>query len=179
MLAAASALSAVRTDQKYAQNAAQIHEGVTQSVVNKAFQQGEHSSSSKSTEVVMHIWDYGGQPVILDILSAFLTQHTMFLLHFNASLPLSSKYQENWRHEGHTYPGKEQNITILQLMMQWMQIIHTSLVAKKERGTADKETKRSETTSDRRQSSVLPEYPRIMIVGIHGDSTKPATVNKN
>ena len=58
--APASALSAVRTDQKYAQNAAQIHKGVTKSVVDKAFQQGEHSSPSKSTEVVMHIWDCGG-----------------------------------------------------------------------------------------------------------------------
>ena len=169
VLAAASALSAVQTDQRYARNAAQIHEGVTRSVVNKVFRQGGHSPSSKSTEVVMRIWDCGGQPVFLDILSAFLTQRTMFLLLFNASLPLSSKYQENWRHEGHTYPGKEQNITILQLMMQWMQLIHASLVAKKERGTADKEAKRSETTSDRRQSSVLPECPRIMIVGTYGD----------
>ena len=170
VLVAASALSAVRTDQKYARNAAQIHEDVTQSVVNKAFRQGEYSPSSKSTEVVMRIWDCGGQPVFLDILSAFLTQRTMFLLLFNASLDLNSKYQENWRHKGHTYPGKEQNITILQLMMQWMQLIHASLVAKKERGT--EEAKQSETTSDRRQSSVLPECPRIMIVGTHGDKVE-------
>ena len=169
VFAAASVLGTLRTDQKYAQNAAQVHEHVTQNVVDKALQQGEHSPSSKSTEVVMRIWDCGGQPVFLDILSAFLTQRTMFLVLFDASLPLNSTYQENWRHEGHTYPGKQQNITILQLMMQWMQLIHASLVAKKERGTAAKEAKQSETTRDRRQSIMLPECPRIMIVGTHGD----------
>ena len=147
VFAAASVLGTLRTDQKYAQDAAHVHEHVTQNVVDKALQQGEHSPSSKSTEVVMRICDCGGQPVFLDILSAFLTQRTMFLVLFDASLPLNSTHQEDWRH---TYPGKEQNITILQLMMQWMQLIHASLVAKKENGTAVKEAKQSETTRDRR-----------------------------
>ena len=169
VFAAASALSAVQTDQKYAQNAAQIHKGVTRSVVNKAFRQGEYSPSSKSTEIVMRIWDCGGQPVFLDILSAFLTQRTMFLLLFDASLPLSSKYQEKWRRKGHTYPGRELNITILQLMMQWMQLIHASLVAKDESNIAVKEANQKETTSGRGQSIFLPRCPRIMIVGSHGD----------
>ena len=118
---------------------------------------------------MMHIWNCGVKPVFLDILSAFLTQCTMFLLLFDASQPLNSKYQENWKHKGHTYPRREQNITILQLMMQWMQLMHASLVAKKERGTAVKEAKQGKTTRDRRQSSVLPEFPRIIIVGTHGD----------
>ena len=169
LFATASTLDALHTDHKYARNAAQIHTGVTQRVVDKAFQQDEHSLSSSSPEALMHIWDCGGQPVFLDILSAFLTQRTMFLLLFDASLPLSDKYQESWRHEGHTYPGRELNITILQLMMQWMQLIHASLVAKDERARVAKEAKQDEPTTGRGQSISLPLCPRIMIVGSHGD----------
>ena len=47
-----------------------------------------------TSEVVMHIWDCGGQPVFLDIISAFLTSRTMFLLLFDGSVDLSSMYQE-------------------------------------------------------------------------------------
>ena len=161
---AASILDTLQTDQKYAQKAAEVHENVAQNVAGGALLSNSHP------EVVMHIWDCGGQPVFLDILSAFITKRTMFLLLFDASRPLSSKYQEIWRHEGKTFQGKELNITILQLMMQWMQLIHASLMAKKEKGTAVKEAKQSETTRDRRQSSVLPKCPRIMIVGSHGDN---------
>ena len=169
LFATASTLDALHTDHKYAQNAAQIHTGVTQRVVDKAFQQDEHSLSSSSPEAMMRIWDCGGQPVFLDILSAFLTKRTMFLLLFDASQSLNVKYHENWRHEGHTYPGRELNITILQLMMQWMQLIHASLVAKDERGTAVREANQNEATTGRRQSILLPHCPRIMIVGSHGD----------
>ena len=131
---------------------------------------GKALLSNSGPEVVMHIWDCGRQPVFLDILSAFLTKCTMFLLLFDASRPLSNKYQEIWRHEGETFQGRELNITILQLMMQWMQLIHTSLVARDERGTAVKKANQGEATKERRQSSQLPECPRIMIVGSHGDN---------
>ena len=164
VFAAASTLGTLPTDQKYAQKAAEVHKNVAQSVAGGAL------LSNSRPEIVMHIWDCGGQPVFLDILSAFITKRTMFVLLFDASRPLSSKYQEIWRHEGETFQGRELNITILQLMMQWMQLIHASLVARDERGTAVKEANQGETTKERRQSSQLPECPRIMIVGSHGDN---------
>ena len=168
VLAKETTLHVLHANQKYAKRAAQIHEVVTQSVTDKALLSNSHP------EVVMHIWDCGGQPVFLDILSAFLTKRTMFLLLFDASLPLNSKYQEIWRSKGKKYPGKEQNITILQLMIQWMKLIHGSLVAKNEKGTDDKETKQGETTQDeanveRGQPSLLYQCPRMMIIGTHGD----------
>ena len=74
-------------------------------------QQLEHTPPSTGPEVMMRVWDCGGQPVFLDILSAFLTSRTMFLLLFDASQPLNTKCQETWRHKGWTYHGKEHNIT--------------------------------------------------------------------
>ena len=127
------------------------------------------SKPSKDPEVVMRIWDCGGQPIFLDILSAFLTSHTMFVLLFDASLPLADKWQESWRYKGRTYEGKKLNITFLQLMMQWMRLIHASLVAKNEMGTVTKEATYSENTTDRKEPISLPPCPRIMIVGTHGD----------
>ena len=174
-----SALITLQANLRFEQEATRVHEDVTRSVVEKALQEGEPSPSSResppSTEVVMHIWDCGGQPVFLDILSAFLTQRTMFLLLFDASMPSNSKYQEIWRHKGEKRQGQKQNITILQLMMQWMRLIHASLVAKDEWGTADKESEATqhEATVERRQSSLSDRCPRMMIIGTHGDRVQP------
>ena len=123
------------------------------------------SHSDKSGEVIMHVWDCGGQKVFLDILSAFLTPHTIFIYVFNASKPLKSKYVESWRHKGQTYPGKEQVLTVLQLMMQWMQLIHASLVMKKESAVTNEDSQNGIFTSK-------PDFPKIMIVGTHGDQIK-------
>ena len=85
--------------------------------------------------------------------SAFLTPRTIFIQIFDASKPLMSKYLEGWRHEGHSYAEKRQDITILQLMIQWMQYFCTSMVEKKEGTPAN-------------------ECPIVMIVGSHGDKVK-------
>ena len=143
----------------------------------------EHALSSTGPEVMMRIWDCGGQPVFLDILSAFLTSRTMFLLLFDASQPLNNKCQETWNHEGQTYHGKKYNITFLQLMVQWMRLIHASLVTKNEMGTAannttHSEATQSEATTDRRQPITLPLCPRIMIVGTRGDSVSSEKAQK-
>ena len=111
-------------------------------------------------DAVMHIWDCGGQPVFLDIISAFLTPRTMSFLLFDASVSLESKYQEIWCHNGVLMPGRYQNITHLQLMMQWLQLIHSSLLTK------PKGLQQSHTCS------ALPgqnDYPRAMLIGTHGD----------
>ena len=170
--AGVGALVTLQANSKFEHKATQAHKEVTQSVVSKALQQTEPSPSS--TEVVVRIWDCGGQPVFLDILSAFLTKRTMFLLLFDASLPLKSKYQGIWRHKGKKCQDEKQNITILQLMMQWMQLIHASLVAKDERGIGNKETEQGEATQneatvEKYQSNLSHRCPRIMIVGTHGD----------
>ena len=202
--AAAGVIAPVHTasasfSDQVAKKAAHIQQDVTESVVEKAWrmqqeqqkqqqklqqrqkplklflQPQQQEPPSTGPDVLMRIWDCGGQPVFLDILSAFLTSRTMFLLLFDASQPLNNKCLESWRHKGQTYHGKEHNVTFLQLMVQWMRLIHASLVAKNEMGPAAKKTThseatQSEATTDRRQPISLPLCPRIMIVGTHGDS---------
>ena len=158
------------TDLKYLQLATQSQNEITQEVVQRAQQQGRGSHSNKNGEVILRIWDCGGQQVFLDILSAFLTPRTMFIQVFNASQPLTTKYVESWRHKGHTYAGKEQDFTVLQLMMQWMQLIHVSLVEKKE-GTLTNEDSQDGVPASKQQKC-LPDFPKIMIVGTHGDQIK-------
>ena len=158
------------TDPKYSQLATHSQNEITQEVVQRAQQQGRGSHSDKDREVILRIWDCGGQQVFLDILSAFLTPRTMFIQVFNASQPLNSNYVESWRHKGHTYAGKEQDFTVLQLMMQWMQLIHVSLVEKKE-GTLTNEDSQDGVPASKQQKC-LPDFPKIMIVGTHGDQIK-------
>ena len=69
-----------------AEKASDAHKQCCKDVSSKAQQLEKHMSSSKSD--VLHVWDCGGQPVFLDILSAFITARTMFLLLFDASKDL-------------------------------------------------------------------------------------------
>ena len=82
----------------------------------KAQKLEEHMSSRESHDV-LHVWDCGGQPVFLNILSAFITARTMFLFLFDAS-----KKEEGLKN------------TFL-LMVQWMQLIYASLFCKLDQGS--------------------------------------------
>lgn len=148
-----SSSMAAKTNEGFAEEADEIYNNITQDV-SKELQQ--NSSSSKSAEVILHVWDCGGQPVFLNILSAFLTERTMFLLIFNASQCLDTKYKPFWKKNGETYEGEEQNITVLNLMMQWMQLIHGSLLV----------------THGEATEGYIPYCPKVMIVGTHGDKVR-------
>ena len=97
-----------------------------------------------------HVWDCGGQPVFLEVLPAFLTPRTMFLLLFDAS----KNFNETWRsiqyEEGTGIPGEESNMTIIELLDRWMATIHSHL-------------------SERTKKGGLVDYPRILGIGTHGD----------
>lgn len=149
----------VVSDQKYAEKASEILNEVSAQVLRQAMQQDQQKIPSDNPDVVLHIWDCGGQPVFLDIISAFLTSRTMFLLLFDASVNLNSMYREIWHHKGKSKLGREQNVTHLQLMIQWMQFIHASLVTKVE----------STQSQQSGASASLAEYPKAMMVGTHGD----------
>ena len=43
--------------------------------------------------MLLHLWDCGGQPVFLDVLPAFLSSRTMFVLVFNASKGLTAPFK--------------------------------------------------------------------------------------
>ena len=126
-----------------------VHKRRCRVVYSRAEQLEEHISSSESRDV-LNVWDCGGQPVFLDILSAFITARTMFLLLFDASTNLLCKKVREMcvRLRGLKIPRRKISISPIQLMVQWMQLIYASLVC----------------TSG--QSS---PFPRIMVIGSRGD----------
>ena len=158
-------------------------------------------SENLHSDVVMHVWDCGGQPVFLDVLPAFLTSRTMFLLFFDAWQNLLDKCSSLSYRAGRLVSKSEQNFTTLQLLTQWMASIHAMCIRKYtiedpnlEASTTTSEGKRPATqgrkahTSDpvhdyegpqisaRNQHSfgenIIPKFPRIIPVGTHGDEVQ-------
>ena len=102
----------------------------------------------------LHLWDCGGQPVFLEVLPAFLTSRTMFLLLFDASKDFLSRWKSVQYQRGREIVGEETNMTTLELMEGWMTNIHAHLA----KHDAD---------------HALLEYPRIITIGTRGDKLTP------
>ena len=98
----------------------------------------------------LHVWDCGGQPIFLEVLPAFLTPRTEFLLLFDASKDFKERWKSVQFRQGREIPGEEVNMTISELLVKWMATIHSHLSSKTEKGD-------------------LLEYPRILGIGTHGD----------
>ena len=131
------------------------YKDIFERVKDKTRQTGEKPN------VVMHVWDCGGQPIFLDVLAAFLTSRTMFFLLFDASSGIQSIYKEKWHHKGQVIKGREQYITNIELTIQWLQLIHSSLVARKEGLPLS------------HSAGSLPKYPRAMLIGSRRDLITP------
>ena len=158
-------------------------------------------SENLHSEVLMHVWDCGGQPVFLDVLPAFLTSRTMFLLFFDARQNLLDKCSSLSHKAGRVVSKSEENFTTLQLLTQWMTSIHAMSIRKDtiedpnlEASTTPSESKspatqgRKTPTSDpahdhkgpqisaRNQHSfgenIIPKFPCIIPVGTHGDEVQ-------
>ena len=99
----------------------------------------------------LHLWDCGGQPVFLEVLPAFLTSRTMFLLLFDASKDFLLRWKSVQYQRGREIVGEETNMTTLELMEGWMTNIHAHLA----KHDAD---------------HALLEYPRIITIGTRGIS---------
>ena len=110
-------------------------------------------SSQPDTEVYLRVWDCGGQPVFLKLLSAFLTARTLFLLMFDASLDLHGPCLHLTHHEGRATEQLD-DMSTLQLLVQWMATVHATLLGKGSVGSSDDDGK---------------VFPRILPVGTHGD----------
>ena len=105
--------------------------------------------SKADDEVLLHLWDCGGQPVFLDVLPAFLSSRTMFVLVFDASKGLTAPFKVYTFDDGlRKYQGL--SITTLSLFHKWMAAIHAHFGGCQEQGK-------------------LPSYPRILLVGTHAD----------
>ena len=109
----------------------------------------ELCQSKADDEVLLHLWDCGGQPVFLDVLPAFLSSRTIFVLVFNASEGLTAPFIVYSFDDGlRKYQGL--SIPTLSLFHKWMAAIHARFGGGQEQGK-------------------LPSYPRILLVGTHAD----------
>ena len=120
-----------------------------EAVVKKVY--GKISRIDDSIEVstsdhFLHIWDCGGQPVFLNVIPAFLTSRTMFYLLFDASKHLNSKVEILWHNKGQAIKEGEMCVTTIDLLLQWMAMIHTSF-----------------------SKDGLSNFPKVAIVGTHSD----------
>ena len=101
-------------------------------------------------DVLMHLWDCGGQPIFLDILPAFLTPRTMFLSLFDARRKLTDPCLIQSFKDGKVIAEQSHNASTLELLLEWMASIYTMF------GTSESD-------------SVIVKFPRIIPVGTHGD----------
>ena len=104
-----------------------------------------HAQAPES-EIMINVWDCAGQSVYLDILSAFITPKTVFMLLYDARKKLDDHCVMLSHQHGQITQKQEQGMTYLQMLSQWMESIHVTLTDEKNL-----------------------EYPRIILVGTHGD----------
>ena len=138
--------------------------------------------SVRESEVWMHIWDCGGQHIFLTILPAFLTARTIFFLMFDARQALNSRSISHSHCAGKTTQQVEE-FTTLQLLLQWMSCIHSTLskdvkstnvdILSEEESAFDSASEDLTSTSSANNSAVY-EYPLILPIGTHGDD--PAVI---
>ena len=121
-------------------------------------------SADDRDELILHVWDCGGQSVFLDILPAFVTPQTMYCLLYDASKPLESKVKDIWHHKGKATDLEmgELNVTQLSLLTQWMASIHATSLKRKDISSGS-------LAGSRNTSTKLPPCPQVLLVGTHGD----------
>ena len=111
----------------------------------------QSSTVDDQPHLLMHFWDCGGQPAFLEILPVFLTSRTIFLLHFDASKDLDSKWKSVYHSHGVQHDAEEEvGVSTLSYMLSWMANVHGHLMKTGEDGS-------------------VPEYPRMFCIGTHGD----------
>ena len=109
--------------------------------------------SNVDPEVLMYVWDCGGQAVYLEILPAFLTSRTMFILAFDASKELEENWMDVLNTNGRREEREQQNYSTIDLLVRWLASIHAHLAR-----------------YDNYHS--LSGYPRVLLIGTHADKLK-------
>ena len=127
------------------QKAMTIHVEIVQEVLSKAM---TLPLGSKESEMFLHVWDCGGQPVYMNALPAFVSAATIYLLVFDASKPLNHKVKVAWREDGKEYDPTTLSISYSDLLKQWMSAID------------------SYAPRDNKVFQKVPE-PYVIIVGTH------------
>ena len=170
-----------------------IKDNEVQNVLQQVAEHGIYYPQNRAgpqSEVLMHVWDCGGQPVFLDVLPAFLTCRTMFLLFFDARQNLLNKCSSLSHKAGRVVSRSEESFTTLQLLTQWMASIHAMCIRKntfttpsgsENPATQGNEThasdyfdgkKGQESSATSVGEDIIPKFPRIIPVGTHGDAVR-------
>ena len=185
------------------QYVSRINDNEVRKVLQQVIEHVSKNPTAPQLEVMMHVWDCGGQPVFLDVLPAFLTSRTMFLLFFDARQNLHDRCSSLSHKAGRVVSKSEQNFTTLQLLTQWMASIHAMYIRKDtsedpnlEASTTTSEGKHPDTQGRKTQTSdhahdhkgpqtarnqhcfgenIIPKFPRIIPVGTHGDEVQEKT----
>ena len=136
---------------EFRQQISRIKNDVVRKVFSRAIEKAKRNPRAQApeTEIITNVWDCAGQLVYLDILSAFLTPKTIFMLLYDARKNLDDRCIILSHHHGQVIDDQEQNMSYLEILFQWMASIHITL--------ADN------------TSGTIPEYPQIITVGTHGD----------
>ena len=116
------------------------------------------------SEVLLNVWDSGGQVVFMNVLPAFLTKRTLFMLVFDASQNLEAKLLVNTIHAGKIVHTEDYHLKTTELLLQWMASIDAHL-------------------NLRNAGAKCDPYPRVMLIGTHLDQLvskgrNPAVVTK-
>ena len=77
----------------------------------------KRSEGNITPQPFLHVWDCGGQPIFLEILPAFLTSRTMFLLLYDASKSFKEKWQAVQTVQGEKRFEEEGSITTIDLLL--------------------------------------------------------------
>ena len=170
-----------------------IKDNEVQNVLQQVAEHGIYYPQNRAgpqSEVLMHVWDCGGQPVFLDVLPAFLTSRTMFLLFFDARQNLLDKCSSLSHKAGRVVSKSEESFTTLQLLTQWMASIHAMCIRKNTfttpSGSENPATqgneahasdyfdgkKGQESSATSVGEDIIPKFPRIIPVGTHGDAVR-------
>ena len=132
---------------QFLQQGSKFRQKIKESVFNKLKEHGENECAPGfDNEVLINIWDCGGQFVFREILPAFLAQKVAYLLIYDASKNLEEVYEENGNYHGCYAEGNT-----FHHMQKWMAAIHAH------------------------STLLLPSaslYPRMLVIGTHGDALK-------
>jgi len=132
---------------RFLEQGSKFRQKIKQSVIGMLKEQGGLDLCTDfDNEVLINIWDCGGQFVFREILPAFLAQKVAYLLIYDASKDLEEVYKEPG-----TYPGCYAEGNTFQHLQKWMAAIHAH------------------------STLLLPSaslYPRMLVIGTHGDALK-------
>ena len=142
------------------------HSAIIEGIRGRVFRRARLAKLSHRphSEVLLNLWDSGGQLVFMNVLPAFLTKRTLFMLVFNASKNLGAKLQVNTVRAGEIVHTEDYHLNTTELLLQWMASIDAHL-------------------SPRKAGVKVDSYPRVMLIGTHLDQLvskgcNPAVVTK-